>query len=306
MSLKRKAVIISNCQCLPLAYTLTRLCSDTVFEPWGVHILPADKRAQLIGEFVEASKEKYDFILSIPLEEEFGDLSSSRIQSSFDQPVISISNIYFSGLHPDLTYIGGFANRVLGPLGDYHSKIALYAFVNEMPMQDALRLYSDVSYSKIGYYEEFATSFAELKRRDADVAVPVSNLLQSLIRERLCFLSVNHPSLALFVAYADQIAAALATRNVVERSNLPAQVDYFRESLADNVIFPVYPEIAVRHGVSGWGSYAFKPEGPNVNPIGLREYLEGEYALFSKLGADALLKSHHGRLIANQLRQLRD
>jgi Polysaccharide biosynthesis enzyme WcbI len=305
MSRKLRAVVISNCQCLPLAYTLSRLSADTIFEPWGVHILPSDKRAQLIEEFIEAGKVKYDFVLSIPLEDEFKELSSSRIQSSFGPPVVSISNIYFTGFHPDLTYIGGFANRVLGPLGDYHSKIALYAFINNLPMLEALDLYCNTSYSLAGYYDEFSSSFGELKRRDAEVDVPVSKLLEKIISERLCFLSVNHPSLALFLAYADQIAATLAERNLIVRSNMPAQVGYFRESLADNVIFPIYPEFAARHGLPEWGSYSFKPEGVNVNPISLREYVEGEYAVFSKLGPDALMRSHHGLQVANQLQRLR-
>ena len=304
MPKSNKAVVISNCQCLPLASTLTRLSADTIFDHWGVHILPPDRRSTLIAEFVDRARVEYDFVVTIPLGKEFDALSSDVINNTFEIPVFTISNIYFSGYHPDLTYLGGFAKRIVGPLGDYHSKMCLYAFANGLCVDDALNLFSNETYAKVGYYDEFISSFETLKNRDIHVDIRVTDILPGILQDRFCFLSVNHPSLDLFVAYGDFIISYLKKRGLVRHSGLPADANLFKEGLAESVIFPIYREIAERHGVPRFGSYAFKPQGGSVNPIDLNAYIEAEYAVFSEVGVEPLVKSYNGSLVMKQFEML--
>jgi hypothetical protein len=202
-----------------------------------------------------------------------------RLRETFDGiPVVTISNIYFAGLHPDLCYIAGPGDQVVqGPLGDYHSRLALYAFLKNMSETAAASLFRNDVYEGLGYYHTYATSLTELVRRDAGVDVPVTVQLPGLLRRFLAFYSVNHPTSAVFVHYARQIVDYLARKGLGRASGVPLSPMFNEGTLAHSTIFPIYPEIARRHGIPMFGSYAFKPPGERRNPLQLERFLEREY-----------------------------
>jgi hypothetical protein len=280
MSIPSKAIVISNCQCLPLACALTVMSTDTVFDFWSVHLPAPDARARTIAEFVAKTRQDYDLIVSIPLSNDYLDLSSARLRETFDGiPVVTISNIYFAGLHPDLCYIAGPGDRIVqGPLGDYHSRLALYAFLKGMSETEAASLFRNDVYERLGFYNVYATSLNELIRRDAGIDVPVTALLPGILRRFLAFYSVNHPTSAVFVHYARQIVDYLAGKGLGHASGLPLSPMFNEGSLAHSAIFPIYPEIARRHGIPMFGSYTFKPPGDRRNPLQLERFLQREYA----------------------------
>jgi hypothetical protein len=67
MPIPRKAIVISNCQCVPLASALTVMSTDTVFDFWSVHLPAPEERARTIAEFVAKTRRDYGLIVSIPL-----------------------------------------------------------------------------------------------------------------------------------------------------------------------------------------------------------------------------------------------
>ncbi|MDE2318370.1 MAG: hypothetical protein KGK02_01570 [Rhodospirillales bacterium] len=298
---QKRAVVISNCQCFPLAAWLTVLSADKVFDFWGVHVIDPTQRENAIKAFVDKAKIEYDLILSIPLSEDFLGLSSEHIADTFSGiPVILVSNIYFAGFHPDQTYIGGLNQRVAGPLGDAHSKLAIHGFMTGQTVDQTLRLFCSETYEKLGYFNEFVLSFNELTKRDAIVDVPVTRYLKETLKTNLCFYSFNHPTSLVFSVYAAGIIQHLASLGLVQPSNLPADESLCAENLAANIIFPVYPEIAAYHRVPHIGSYAFKPVGPWVNPIDLRRFLTLEFEAFENVGRETLALSHAAQNIAHQ------
>src|SRR5687767_9067811 len=63
----KKCLVVGNCQVKSLAHTLNYYSEDTSFEHFQVHTLPSDRAEEIIREKVEASKGKYDIILSFRL-----------------------------------------------------------------------------------------------------------------------------------------------------------------------------------------------------------------------------------------------
>jgi len=305
-SKQKRAVVISNCQCLPLAAWLTVLSADTCFDFWGVHLIDSAQREVAIKDFVENARSLYDFILAIPLSDDYVDLSTGNIVQTFDPvPVVRISNIYFSGFHPDQTYIGGLSQRVSGPLGDAHSRLAIYGFMNGLTVDQTAAFFSIDSYSRLGYLDEFAKSLRTLVERDSQVDVPVSRFLKQRLRSALCFYSFNHPTPTVFSTYATDVMRHLTSLGLARASGLPDDPSLCSESLAGSVIFPVYPEIATHHGAPHIGSYAFKPDGAWVNPMTLRRFLKLEFEAFEAVGRETLGLSHAAQLIAAHFPALR-
>lgn len=302
---QKRGVVISNCQCLPLAAWLSVLSSDRIFDFWGVHLIDPTQRETEIKAFADKAKADYDCILSIPLSEDFLELSSERITDTFAGiPVIIISNIYFSGFHPDQTYIGGLSQRVTGPLGDAHSKLAIHGFMTGQTVEQTLRLFCTETYAKLGYFEEFSASFGELTKRDATVNVPITQHLKETLKTNLCFYSFNHPTALVFSNYAAHIMSHLSALGLAKPSGYPPDPSLCAVTLAESIIFPVYPEIAAHHGVPHIGSYTFKPAGPWVNPISLKQFLTLEFEAFKQVGRETLALSHAAQNIAAQFNVL--
>jgi hypothetical protein len=220
-------------------------------------------------------------------------------------PVIRISNIFFSGFHPDQTYIGGLNQRVVGPLGDCHSKLAIHGFMRGLTVDETLSLFCSQSYSSLGYFDEFSVSLDTLTKRDDLVDVPVTRFLETKLRSDLCFYSFNHPTSAVFSVYAADVMQYLVLHGLARHSGFPADPSIGAESLAGSVIFPVYPEIAAHHGVPHIGSYTFKPQSTWINPIDLKRFLTLEFEAFEGVGRETLALSHAAQLIAAQFTVLR-
>ncbi len=285
----RQGIVISNCQCAPLANALTVNCHDTRFDYFGVHVLPPHEREDALTELVRRGRTECDVIIAIPLSEEWGVISAPRLRETFaGKLVIFVSNIYFAGWHPDLTYIGGMAQRVAGPLGEYHSKLALFGFLNNLGIRRTIGLFRDEVYEPAGYYETYARSFSELRHRDQQVEYRVTDIMEDAMRQDLCFFSVNHPTSALFAPFAQLIARGLAERGLCRRAAIPASPFLYENSLVVSSIFPVYPEIARRHGMAQLGSYVFKPDGWQANPLDLPFFVASEFAAFEAAGRDNL------------------
>jgi hypothetical protein len=292
MPIPTKAVVISNCQAQPLSAWLTLFSANTVFEVFSIHLLKPQSRESEIAKFVDRAKLEYQLILTVNLSSEFGALETGKIaQTFYGLPVIRISNIYFSGLHPDLMYIGGLGKRVTGPLIDYHSKIAVHGYLRDLSIEKTTTLYTETTYCELRFYEEMSLSLETLKTRDSQVDIPISNLLPDYLQRALCFFSVNHPTSALLAPYCHHIIRSLAAQGLGSPSGVPLDSGLCADTLANNVIFPIYPEIAARHGIPWLGSYVFRLPNARSNPVDLAHIIAAEFECFNTIGREVLMQS---------------
>lgn len=291
----RQAIpVISNCQAYPLARILARYCPAYDFAEFGVHLLGGQPDTGKIDAFVEAHQNAQT-IISVHLTEPYGQIAAAKINEAFpNAKIIKIQNLHFSGLHPDLTYIGGRGERVAGPLGDYHSKLAAAAWMNGMAVDDAIRQFNRDNYAAIGYLDELAASFAEMRDRAATLDVDITDELQEHVLTHDMFFTVNHPTSFTFSLKAFAIAKKLDEEALTARFSAPLSSTLLPNLLALNNIFPVYPEIAEHHAASITSSYDFVGTlpGDKQATYSLREFVEGEYQCFERIGAQRLAETH--------------
>lgn len=293
MAPPKKALVISNCQARVLAHALSVMSTDTTFHHWGVHEAHGKDREMLVAEKLRAIQTDYDFVLAVQLSDKFGDISAPRIRDATNgKPVFFVSNIYFTGLHPDMVYVGAMGERIVSPLGDYHSKLALWSFATGKQPDQAADYFRDDVYEALGYYGEWDLSLQEAQKRDQAVDVPVHDIIPQVARRETAFYSFNHPSPALVAPFAARIIAYLQTATLVEASGIGADPHMIGSPLVLSSVFPVYPEVARKHGLPPHiGSYAFKPNGAGINPFSLDTFLSRSHRLYEKYGREKILQS---------------
>jgi hypothetical protein len=284
------------------------MCRDIRFDGFGVHLLAPGRRDEAIARFVEEARSKYQVVLAIPLSDDFGPLSASKLRDTFaDLAVYTIPNLHFAGLHPDLTYLGGLGRRVTGPVGDYHSKLAIFGYLKGMSVAEAEALFCDSAYSRLGYYDVYAQSLAELERRDQALDVPFAAELAQLLKEDLCFLSVNHPTGFLLSRFCDKAASRLEAEGISRKIPWPRCPGVFINLLAQSAIFPIYPEIARFHALPYEGSYIFKPPTIGDTPVTCldkAEFISAEFENLRTTVPEALMKVRQVRDFQRQAEAL--
>jgi hypothetical protein len=288
---QKRGLVISNCQAGGLAQMLGLFCRDMTFAPFAVHAIPPGARAARIAALLAGAGAQAEVVLAVPLSPEWGQLAREAIAATFaPRPVLLIHNLHFAGLHPDLTYIGGMGQRVQGPMGDYHSLIVALAVAEGLPPAAARALFRPEVYRSLGYIRAFAASLQAFRAREAQVDIPFAREMARLVRRERAFLTVNHPTAAGFAAYAQVIAAHLAGRGLAEPSGLPADPAVLPNPLAAQAVFPVYPEIAERHGLPYADPYLFRPPAQEGMPsvLTLPEFVERGHAALSALPRDRL------------------
>ena len=291
MDCKKKALIISNCQARALANALSIMSKDTTFHPFGLHEIRGSDRDEKIELMLTAARDEYDFVLVVPLSDKFGRIAHDQIKQSLtNKPIIFISNIYFSGLHPDLTYVGAMGARITSPLGQYHSRLALWSYLHEKSAEDAVSYYKSEIYSLLGYYDEWNLSLAEAKKRDQLVDVKVADLISDFARTATSFYSMNHPSPAVIAPFAQRITQYLDEKRLARSSGIGADPFLVGAPFFPGPIFPIFPEIALQHGLpKSTGSYAFKPPGHAVNPLSLHDFVVESHRNYDRYGRGRLL-----------------
>lgn len=197
--------------------------------------------------------------------------------------VVLYPAIEFLAYHPDLVYIAdGAPHKLLaGPGGHYNSSIALLAWKAGLSVADAIKLYRRDVYRRLGFFDFWESSCADLRAEGQAAGLPLDSLMQRWI-ERGCFMhSVNHPKLFVIADVITQLLERLEIRT------LPGDpMRYVRDYLADSIVWPVYPEIGEGLGIAG--GYDFKLSAPGIQPdcpvhsLGLDKFVELSFAAFSE------------------------
>lgn len=176
--------------------------------------------------------------------------------------------IVFNGYHPDLIYIldpTANGQPVEGPIGHYHSAIALYAFLRGMSLEQTEALFSANVFEALGYFDVWAPAAAELVALGKNSGVDLSADFLRWSRGAPFMYSINHPKP--FVMF--DVARALLRKAGLPATETPFDL-YAVDDVVRGVVFPVYPEIAERYGQTG--AYLFKKTNLHLEEVG--EFLD--------------------------------
>lgn len=272
-----RIAVVGNCQSFGVA------CAMKSFDPTAtVDQFSVIGRTRADMALLARTLSTYDYVFSHDFPEGHvrgGD--SAALRERLDD-ITFFPAVGFAAFHPDLVYVfdGTRGQAVMGPLGPYHSALALFAFRRGLTLAQAQALFARNVYEAVGYLDLWDAAAKELvdttKRRfDMDIGGD----LMRWTRRGVFMYSIVHPRPFVLVDIAKQSFARVGL-------TVPDfDIDYYAaDDLSRGEIFPVYPEIGEMYGFSG--SYTFKLENRRAAGVDsfltLPQYLSACYKVYQR------------------------
>jgi hypothetical protein len=168
-------------------------------------------------------------------------LTPASLKQAFGGIVWIWPNIYFDGYTPGVEYLY-LANwgKLSSPLEDYHLREVAEAYrAGASPKEAAQRLIA----SAAGPLDPFVASLAELRKRELETDIPISDWLAQEVSEHRCFYTPNHPYNKILAEMGRRLAAA---------GDIPFDATQAAESFAarlDRIYIPALPAVVRRHAL---------------------------------------------------------
>ena len=193
-----------------------------------------------------------------------------------------IPNIPFNGFHPDNDYINNLSGERItsGPLGGAHSILTAWCWNHGMSVSSALELFCDEVFSHLGYYSCMESSRNNLLKVGRAVDYPISEMMMKWFSTGCFMHTINHPKINVLGDLAQEILRKEGIAPILKVE------DYIHDDLADYVCWPVYPEIANKHQITG--GYNFKKHGIYPAMINLDEFVSASFDNYNKLEKGSL------------------
>jgi hypothetical protein len=206
--------------------------------------------------------------------------------AKFDR-VINFTNIYFTGLHPDATYIGGMGKRFLSPLGDYHSRITYLAYSKGLTIEECIQKFSSETYEKLGYYSQWDSSSIELINRDTKNDVKFAEEFLEITSNNLSLLTFNHPTSLVFNKLGNKLLNFIGLKEI----SLP--IESQPNFLATNAFWPVYNNLNLSNRINYNTSFHFKSADSFGKKIySLEQFVSTSYYLHGNCGLEHTVKPY--------------
>lgn len=273
----RKIGIVANCQVEPLSKALAALNEVHTVVALPTHQYQSKHFEKPEEDFKRLIQDPDAIVLSYTHGPNFNEYATQALKQRIAR-FYTLTNIHFSGLHPDITYLGDQGGRIQSPLGDYHSKIILHSFLTGRSPHDCLARFCGKEYEKLGYYREFEKSAAELRNRDKNVDIPFAETFIGLLKEIPGLYTLNHPTPTVFQEYVLMIARHLGLKACRQ------PIELLPNYLAHSTWWPVYDEIAETHALKYRMSLTFKQPAPLGGKfMELKPLIEASYQLYEKI-----------------------
>lgn len=205
--------------------------------------------------------------------------------------VVEIPIIVFPAFHPDLVYVLDAADpmrtrAVQSGTGDYHSALAVFAYLEALPPEAVRRLLSPAVFQALGYFDLWAESAAALVETGRQAGHDLSADLVRWTRRGAFMHSTNHPKM--------HVAADLARGLLVRAGLVPLEADldaYLPDEFIRQGTWPVYPALAELYGVPG--SEVFLTQGIRTRAaprtMSLEAFVAASFASYERSGPASLL-----------------
>lgn len=199
-------------------------------------------------------------------------LSADNKEKVFYFPVIA-----FDAFHPDMTYVVGeklgVKEAIHTPMLTYNSALILYAFLSGLSEAQAIKLFTESVFEKIGYRNRFNDSKVALYTEAHSVGFPIEKYFDSWVRTGCFMYSFNHPTILVMSSIAEHLLQAAAIEVLYKN---PSRVAV--DALKVQPIWPIYPGIAESYEING--DFAFKLNEP-YGILTLEKYIEYCYKIYS-------------------------
>jgi hypothetical protein len=274
-----KIAVIGNCQVASFARCLRAFLQRAQVTP-----IPLEK-VQRNGDAAEmaALAREADIIFTQDTTREvFGDLRTAELAQHTSNLVL-FPKVIFTGFHPDAIGLIPAGRVVHSPTGAYHSQILMAAFASDMPLEQALELFCEETYDRLGYFEEFPKSRAHLVATGQSQGFDLAPAVEDWMTHGAFMHTFNHPKIRVMATMCRQALA----RTDLAIAEPDADPDGIEDVLARASRWPVYPEIARRLGLDEPFGFS-KAERDGGEALSLRAFAEQSYAIYRQLPAEDL------------------
>lgn len=244
-----KVLIVANCHARPLSVSCRALCPSVSFDSIEVNRLKDTDRDEVCAKIDAA-----DIVLYYPISENWKiDFVRSSYITANAKVAYALTNVYFAGLHPDITLVGRGGARLQSPLGDYHSRTAIFCYLNGKSVEETVKLIGRGEFAEtLGYFDIWQSSLSELERRSGLADISFYDEFVEILYERLPLYVINHPVNHVHFAAANKILNFLN----LPSNKLPS--DCVPQFHLSNVIYPVFSYISDQFKLP-YGVDVFKP-----------------------------------------------
>ncbi len=274
-----KLLLIGNCQVAVIKKIMESMCPQVSVISIGIESgnLHGLQSANLdISQYVD----ECDSVIFQTLSSASLNVRLSELYPGIAGKAKSMPSISYTAFQPDMGYVvKSDGTHLVGPMGEYHSMLAFWAWENNLSVKEAVGLFRHDVFQYLGYYSHAKSADHFLLDLGEQMGLRFNSALNRW-KKTGCFMhSINHPKLFVLADVA---------RLVLEREGIEARCsveDYLFDDLSVHPCWPVYPEIARFFGVAG--SYDFKQarhQGTAERPIPiltLDKYVSLAYSNFN-------------------------
>lgn len=196
-------ILYGNCQMISLAIDLSS--NKEFFKKYGypvvvkVYTLKEDEKEQ-VRDLVSNA----DLVISHKISDRYKEFSSQSIRSMTKGKFIEIPNCHFSAQYPELTYIKDSSGNRINKYGVvYHVKSLILSYPDRPKNPYQLRIESEETYTKC---------IEELRRRESDIDIKISDYIESNWKCNKLFHTFDHPTLILVKHISSQILKHLSMK----------------------------------------------------------------------------------------------
>ncbi|VEP13896.1 Tetratricopeptide repeat protein [Hyella patelloides LEGE 07179] len=159
----------------------------------------------------------------------------SRLPSNSQK--IAIPGAYFTGYHPAIINLkDGDGNKINEPC-DYHDVNLLYLFDRGKTVSEAVALIQQDDFYQPEYVlKNLEITLNELRRREQDLDICISDFISQNYRKQKLFHTINHPDITILNYLAECILNLLE----LPVNNQPKHLN----EVLDFTDFPIYPSVA--------------------------------------------------------------
>lgn len=229
---KKNAIVISGCQGRMIADLLQSGGRFGFVE--NIFLTP-----EQIKNFVSSRGKTHDKLL------EQADIIFTQKQQVFEmlkndtqtaKKVRFIPLAEYAGLQPDQCNLidTNSGSVIVGPMGEYQSKILAAAFFAGLDAETAVKAFSSDVYNEFGFYEIASKSKARLLNQESLTGYPLQKMIQRWDATGKWMRTVNHPKK---IVLTDLVKHALEKEGI---HPIPDFDDFVIDDLAENADWPQY------------------------------------------------------------------
>lgn len=275
----KNCLIYGNCQIEPLRAILE---SDRHFAEQyqfldlnPVHLLNSDDVPDLEAKITQADLFIYQLVSDgYQGVEQFGtDYLCSRLPKT--AKAISIPGAYFTGYHPAMiNFKDGEGNKITEPC-DYHDVNLLYLFDRGTSVRETLSIIQQADFYQPQYVlNNLDSTLKELRRREEQVDIGISEFIASNYRQYKLFHTMNHPGIVIISYLVDRILQHL---KLPSTGNLQQWLQ--RDEVLDYTDFPLYPSVTKGLGIKFSDRQQYNIRG---EVLSLKQALELFFAFYEQ------------------------